>query len=167
LTGSTAHGHCDDERKVVQIGLTSDDDDALDALLIHEISHAVASPCHGETWQRRLALAADVARKIGRHRLAELLEAEIVNYREKAEPLAVAYDEVRDALLLNPDLTLAQIKRWLTQMYGVPFGKVERTYRALRTVYGKAREEALELREARRAWDNGRAEVDVPPTGGA
>src|SRR5262249_51933608 len=101
-----------------------------------------------------------------RHRLAELLEAEIVNYREKAEPLAVAYDEVREALVLNPDLTLAQVKRWLAQMYGVPFRKVEGTYRALRTVYGKARKKALELREARRAWENARAGVDATPAKG-
>jgi hypothetical protein len=55
----------------------------------HEISHAAAPPGHGKTGQRRVALAADVARKAGRPRLAGLLEAEIVHNREEAGPPAL------------------------------------------------------------------------------
>ena len=155
-TRSTAHGHCDEERQVIEIATVSDDDDALDLLLIHEISHAVASPGHGKTWQRRIALAANVARRVGRLGLAELLDAEVVHYQEDAEPLAVAYQEVRDAVLHNPDLTLAQVKRWLGQMYGMRSGDIERAFRGVRTVYTKARKEALEVRSSKQRQSGGK-----------
>jgi hypothetical protein len=63
LAGSAAYGTCDEKRKFIEIGLVSDDDDALDLLLTHEISHAVAPPDHGTTWQGRAALAASLARR--------------------------------------------------------------------------------------------------------
>lgn len=151
-TRSTAHGKCDEERKVIEIGIVSDDDDALDLLLIHEVSHAVASPGHGKTWQRRIAQAASVARRVRRLRLAELLDEEIVHYQEQAEPLTVAYAEVRDAMLHNPDLTFAQVKRWVGQMYGVRYGEIERVFRGLWTVYEKARKEAKEVRSSKERW---------------
>jgi hypothetical protein len=151
-TCRTGHGYCDVERRVIEIGVVSEDDDALDLLLIHESAHAVAPGSHGKTWQRRMALAADTARKLGRLRLAELLETEIANYRDQAEPLAVAYGEVENALLGNPDLTLAQIKRWLAQVYGLKFSEIAKVYRGLGTVYKKAQKEALELRQARPQW---------------
>ena len=72
-TRRTAHGHCDLERHVVEIGIVSQDDDALDLLLIHEIAHAVASA----------------------------VDTEIVNYRERGEPLAVAYGSAGDAMVNN------------------------------------------------------------------
>jgi hypothetical protein len=154
-TRSTAHGHCDEERKVIEIKCVSNDDDALDLLLIHEISHAVASPGHSKTWQCRIALAANVARRVGRLRLVELLDAEIARYRERAEPLALAYQEVRDAVLHNPDLTLAQMKRWLGQMYGVRYGDIEKVFRGVRTVYTTARKEALEVRACKERRNGG------------
>lgn len=151
-----AHGHCDVEKRLIEILLVSEDDDALDMLLIHEISHAVASLGHGKTWQRRLALAAAKARKLGRTRLAELLDEEIDNYRNRGEGLPEIYAEVRNALLYNPDLTLTQIKRWLAQTYGLHVGEVSKVFRGLRTVYEKGRKEGLEFRldreEARKEW---------------
>jgi len=72
-TRRTAQGHCI-EWRIIEIGVVSKDDDKLDLLLIHEIAHAVASLGHGKTWQRRIACAAVVSRRLGRHRLAELLD---------------------------------------------------------------------------------------------
>jgi hypothetical protein len=144
-----AHGHCDVERHIIEILFVSEDDDALDMLLIHEISHAVASLGHGKTWQRRLALATATARKLGRTRLAELLDAEINNYRNHGEGLPEIYAEVWDALLYNPELTIAQIKRWLAQTYGLRFSEVGKMFRGLRTVYEKGRKEGLAFRHDR------------------
>ena len=76
-TRRTAHGYCDIERRIVEIGLVFADDDELDRLLIHEISHATAPGGHGKTWQHRMLCAAAKARKLGRNRLAELLEEEV------------------------------------------------------------------------------------------
>jgi hypothetical protein len=151
-----AHGHCDVAKRLIEILFVSEDDDALDMLLIHEISHAVASLGHGKTWQRRLALAAATARKLGRTRLAELLDEEIDNYQNRGEGLPEIYAEVRAALLYNPDLTLTQIKRWVGHTYGLRFGEVSKVFRGLRTVYEKGRKEGLEFRHdqeaARKAW---------------
>lgn len=150
------HGHCDVERRIIAILFVSEDDDALDMLLIHEISHVIASLGYGKTWQRRLALVAATARKLGRTKLAELLDAEIDNYRNRSEGLADIYSEVQDALFYNPDLTLAQIKRWLGQQYGLRFGEIGKVFRGLRTVYEKGRKEGLEFRhdreEGRKEW---------------
>jgi hypothetical protein len=134
---------------LIEILFVSEDDDALDMLLIHEISHAVASLGHGKTWQRRLALAAATARKLGRVRLAELLDTEIDNYQNRGEGLPEIYAEVRDALLYNPDLTLTQIKRWLAQVHGLHVGEVCKVFRGLRTVYEKGRKEGMEFRQDR------------------
>lgn len=147
-TRRTAHGHCNRERQVIEIGFVSEDDDALDLLLVHEIAHAVTSGSHGKVWQRRIALAAVAARKLGRTRLAELLDQEIVNYQDRGEPVEVGYDEVCDALMLNPDLTLVQIKRWLAREYGLLLKEVGKVFPRLDRVYKTARKDALEMRKA-------------------
>lgn len=144
-----AHGHCDCERRLVEIGVISEDEDALDLLLIHEAAHAVASPAHGVRWQRRIACAAATARKVGRIRLAELLDEEVANYRDRSQPVSVAYGEVEDALRDNPDLTLAQIWRWLAGLYGLRLGDVGKVFPRLKRVYEQARTEALESRKMR------------------
>lgn len=101
------------------------------------------------TWQR-IACATVKARRVGRARLADLLGEAVANYRERGEPVTVAYGEVEDALLDNPDLTLAQVRRWLARLYGLRFGKVEQVFRRLRRVYEEARREELEARRLRR-----------------
>ena len=165
-TRRTAHGHCDCERRLVEIGVTSEDDDALDLFLIHEVAHAVASLGHGVTWRRRIACAAATARKVGRARLAELLDEEIANYRDRGEPVSVAYGEVENALHDNPDLTLAQIRRWLAGLYGLRLDEVGKVFRRLRRVYKEARTEALENRKVRQRFEMGRlssSETNNPP----
>lgn len=142
------HGHCDPERKLIEIRVVSEDDDKLDLLLIHELAHAVTPLGHGVRWQRRIAVAAAQARKLGRTRLAELLDEEILSYRERGEPVAVAYDSVQNALLTNPDLTLGQIKRWLAREYGLLLKEVSQIFPRLDRVYKKARKDALEMRQA-------------------
>ena len=145
------------EKRLIEILFVSEDDDDLDMLFIHEISHAVASLGHGKTWHAGLRLAAATARKLGRTRLAELLDEEIDNYRNRGEGLPHIYAEVRDALLYNPaTFTFAQIKRWLAETYGLRFGEVGKVFRGLGTVYEKGRKEGLEFRhdreEARKEW---------------
>src|ERR1700730_1313962 len=60
------HGLCDMERRLIFIGAFPADEDARDALLIHEICHAVATGFHGKPWQRRMEKAAARARALGR-----------------------------------------------------------------------------------------------------
>ncbi len=78
------HGHCDTERRVIEIVIQYSDPDKRDKLLIHEICHAVADMGHGRKWQARMEKAAQRADQLGRHRLAELLREEIVGVRRRA-----------------------------------------------------------------------------------
>lgn len=151
-TRRTAHGYCNLERRVVEMGLVSSDDDELDKLLIHEICHATASVGHVKKWQNRMSHAAAKARKLGRHRLAQLLDEEVRNYQESALTMDHAYQQVEDALTDNPDLTLAQIKQWLAKEYGLLIREVDKSFRRLRKVYDHARKDALEARQAKRQF---------------
>src|SRR5262245_57181455 len=58
------------------------DRDQRDGLLIHEVchAHAVAGEGHGNRWQARMAQAARRARRLGRERLARLLEEDAGSY---------------------------------------------------------------------------------------
>jgi hypothetical protein len=146
-TRRTGDGHCDPERRIIEIRVVFEDDDALDCLLIHESAHAVASLSHDKRWQRRIARAAARARNLGRTRLAELLDEEIVHYQEKRQPISVAYQEVQDAVFDNPDLTLAQIKRRLARTYGLLVREVGKSFPRLVKVYDKARQEGREFQK--------------------
>ena len=48
------HGHCDPERRVIEIVIQHSDPDERDKLFIHEICHAVAEMSHGKKWQDRM-----------------------------------------------------------------------------------------------------------------
>jgi hypothetical protein len=71
-----------------------------------------------------------------------------------SSPSSASALEVEAALMLHPDLTLAQIKRWLVQMYGLRLSEVGKVFRGLGRVYEHARKEALEIRQARQEWAN-------------
>jgi hypothetical protein len=78
-----------------------------------------------------------------------LLDEEVRNYQESGMTMAHGYQQVEDALAENPDLTLAQIKRWLAEQYGLLVSEVDQSFRRLRNVYDQARREALNARQAK------------------
>ena len=130
------HGHCDVEERLIEILFVSEDDDALDMLLIHEISHAVASLGHGKTWKHAGSpSAAATAGKLGRTRLAELLDQEIDNYRNRGGGIAQIYAEVR----MPCSTTRTSLSRRSSdggETYGLHFGEVGKVFRGL----GESRE---------------------------
>jgi hypothetical protein len=146
-TRRTNHGYCDMDRRIIEIGNVSADDDNLDALLIHEICHATASVGHAKKWQHRMSRAAAKARKVGRNTLANLLDEQVKGYQDSSFTMAHIYQEVEDALLANPSLTFAQIKRWLAMDYGLLVGEVEKSFRRIRRVYADARSNGLGARQ--------------------
>lgn len=113
------HGNCDSQRRVIEIVTQHSDPDERDKLFIHEICHAVADMGHGKKWLGRMEQAASRADTLGRHRLAKLLREEVVAYQEAVGKPEHAYNEIRDALTDNPNLSFAQIKRWLADQYGL------------------------------------------------
>ena len=132
-------GHCDAERRVIEIAALLDDPDELDRLLVHEICHAVAGASHGKTWRRRMERAARRAEEIGRPRLARSIEKEVTDYRDAARPLEAAYDDVRDMLIDDPGLTFAQVKRLVADEYGLLVSEVHRRLRRLKKVFLEAK----------------------------
>ncbi len=146
------HGHCDSDRRVIEIVVQYADQDELDRLLVHEICHAVAAGGHGKVWQSRMEKAARRADELGRTRLAEMLRQEIVEYQESAVGVAEGYQTVQDWLTHNPALTLAQVKRSLANEYGLLTSEVSTTFKRLETVFAAAKREALEERVLKKTW---------------
>ncbi len=147
------HGHCDPERQIIEIVAKHYDPDERDRLLIHEICHAVASGGHGKAWQSRMEIAAKRADELGRHRLAELLREEIVDYRERSDDCRqMAYQEIQDAVNGNPEITLAQMKRWIADQYGLLVSEVSTQLKRLKAVFEEAKRDAQEARAMKEKW---------------
>ena len=144
-------GHCDVERQVIEIVVQHADPDKRDGLLIHEICHAVANGSHGKAWQCRMEMAARQADDLGRNGLAKLLRQEIADYQEAAEGKEEAYQTVQDWLAHQPDLTLAQVKRSLADLYGLLVNEVGTTFKRIEKVNRAAKQDALEARALKAA----------------
>lgn len=140
------HGHCDPERKVIEIVVQHADPDERDRLFIHEASHAVAEMSHGKKWQQRMEKAARRAEELGRQRLAQLLREEIAGYQQSSIGLEHGYDQIRDALNEHPDLTFSQIKRWLADEFGLLVSEVATSFKRATKVFQEAKREAQEHR---------------------
>lgn len=145
-------GHCDVERQVIEIAVQYEAPDERDRLLIHEISHAAADSGHGKKWQARIEKAARRAEELGRHRLAELLREEIVNYQQAGEGLEQAYQTIQDWVTCEPDLTLAQVKRALANQYGLLLSEVCKILKRTEKVFREAKKEAMKARSLRQVW---------------
>jgi hypothetical protein len=163
----TVHGHCDSERRVIEIVFQHADADERDKLIIHEICHDVADLGHGKKWQARMEQAAKRAEALGRHRLAQLLREEIVGYQQAPTSLEAAYNDIRDAISANPNLTFPQIKRWLAQEYGLLLSEVCNKFRRAAKVFQEVKREAQEHRALREAWLKSRAQTTADKQLGA
>ena len=106
-------GRCDVVRRIIATVAQYDDAEKQDVLLIHEICHAVASTGYDKKWYARMGQAAARAAQLKRHRLAQLLREEVVDYQEKPEGKDQAYQSIENMLWLIPSLTRFQIKRQL------------------------------------------------------
>jgi hypothetical protein len=155
------HGHCDPERRVIEIVVQHSDPDERDKLIIHEISHAVADMGHGKKWQDRMEKAAKRADALGRHRLATFLREEIDGYQQAPKSLEVVYNEIRDALIDRPDATFPEIKRWLAHQYGLLLPEVCKKFRRARKVYEEAKRDAQEGRAFKEALLKRRSHPDT------
>lgn len=139
-------GHCDRERKVIEIVARHSDPDDQDHLLIHEICHAVTRGFHGRAWQRRMEKAAERADELGRTRLASLLREEVVRRREQGEGIRLTYQLVREWVHSVPDVTLPQLENALAEESGVTVPELHQRLRRLEKVFREAKSDVLEAR---------------------
>lgn len=139
-------GHCDRERKVIEIVARHIDPDDQDHLLIHEICHAVTKGFHGREWQSRMEKAAERADELGRTRLAKLLREEVVRRREQGEEFRFAYELVKEWVQSVPDVTLPQLEKALAEENGVTVSELRQRLRRLEKVFREAKSDVLEAR---------------------
>src|SRR5262249_46996395 len=111
----SSQGFCDDVRKVIEIRVARDDADEFDAVMIHEICHAVTSGDHGKAWQHRMLQAADRAEKLGRPRLAKLLRDQIEKIRTIGFRITASdtYQQIHDAVFDQPNAKFRQVVAWI------------------------------------------------------
>lgn len=148
------HGHCDPERRVIEIVAQDSDQDEQDKLIIHEICHAVAlaDMGHGKKWQDRMEKAAKKADSLGRNRLAQILREEIAAYQQSPMSLEGVYNQIRDAIIDCPEATFPQIRRWLANEYGLLVSEVCKKFRRAEKVFEEAKRDALEERALSEAF---------------
>lgn len=137
-------GHCDRERKVIELVARHSDPDDQDHLLIHEICHAVTRGFHGRQWQRRMEKAAETADELGRTRLASLLREEVVRRREQGEGIRLTYELVKEWVQSVPDVTLPQLENALAEENGVTVPELRQRLRRLEKVFRGAKSDVLE-----------------------
>lgn len=140
------HGRCDPERKRIEIILLNTDPDKHDALIIHELCHAVTNGGHEKTWQARMEAAAKRADRIERPKLAKLLRGEIVAYQKAPRSIDIVYGDIEDAMHENPNLTFTQIKRWIARDHGLLPVEVCKYFKRAEAVYNKAKRQGKEFR---------------------
>lgn len=137
---------------MIEIVSQQTDPDELDRLLIHEICHAIAKGGHGKAWRARMGAAARKATELGRNRLAQLLQQEIVGYEQALLGVSDAYQMIEEWVAHKPDLTLAQIKRSLAENYGLLVSEVGTKFRRTEKVFRAAKRDAMKARTAKGAW---------------
>ena len=148
--GGKEYGHCDDTNKIIWISssVTTTGGDALTVILVHEISHAVATVGHGETWRRRMDQAAARTDSLRCPKLAAMLRKEIEEYINQSPVRAKEiYVGVEDLLMDAPDATYEQVRNFLADDIGMRREELERKYSRLRKVYERGRQLRKKVQE--------------------
>ena len=115
-----AQGRCDRASKNILIKDRPPQEDELNCLLIHEISHAVSSPYHGRRWQDRMMKAGDKAEKIAHGVLAKMLDEEVK--RQRLIPKNIdreAYDLIYDIVTALPYIKFNNLITRVASEYGM------------------------------------------------
>lgn len=144
-----AEGSCDRRSKTIRL-VVPPGDDLLDAVLIHEISHAAASPDHGKRWQARMEQAAQTADAMGRAGLAKLLREEIQGY-QAALPVTPSevYAEIKSAVGDSPARRFSEVLDSVRREYGLSRRDFLRRFRRARQAFDDAKQAEEEVRPIR------------------
>jgi hypothetical protein len=140
---SSEEGHCDPDTKTIYISLPTP------AVMIHEITHAVAGSSHGTAFRRRMLKAAKTADQQGDATLAATIQDDI-RMLEEGEVFSVrnVYNTLGDWVVgcvdMDPRPTLDDMVQRLARLYGLPAPELYRRCRRLQRVYDRALEDALE-----------------------
>jgi hypothetical protein len=133
-------GRCDTKaRRIYVRACRRIDIDHLHLLLIHEICHAF-HPNHGEKWCRRLQKAAETARRLGRSRLAALLDHECTEYHtDRMATAPEVYQRIRDTVHRFPHVPYGDLIRYLAWEEGLYQAEFEKKYALCRRKFEAAK----------------------------
>jgi hypothetical protein len=135
-----AQGRCDRALKNILIKDRSHQEDELDCLLIHEISHAVSSPYHGRRWQVRMMKASDKAKKIGHSVLAKMLDEEVK--RQRLIPKNIdreAYDLIYDIVTALPYIKFNRLLTRVAAEYGMYPKEFKTRFKRSKKIFNQAK----------------------------
>jgi hypothetical protein len=145
-----SNGYCDEKKKIITVKRLDDPQWsrywALDAILAHEICHALTRSGHGRAWQARMLIAAAAAGKSGAARLAKQIREDVAETREKIsrQPRSesqAAYDFVRECLD-EPGLdTWPKVLRALVDEFCLRPKEIRRRFPRARRVWDAERRE--------------------------
>lgn len=117
---STTAGTCDRRTQLIRVAKEAADkgDDELNAILIHEICHAIIPGGHGRRFLDRMLKAAAKADALGKHRLAELLRDDVAIHQGHADAFTNLAEEMFRYLVANPRASGADLLSHLFQNRG-------------------------------------------------
>jgi hypothetical protein len=117
------YGQCDDATKTILVKSGIEDEDKLFLTLIHEICHAISKEPHSRRWRRLFGEAGIASRRVGRERLAGMIEEEVRRYAAYDEPTRLderlVYSTIQDLLLADPDLPYEKTIEKVAGLWGV------------------------------------------------
>jgi hypothetical protein len=142
------YGRCDDAARTILVKSEIEDEDRLLLTLIHEICHAISREPHSKDWRRMFERAGRTSKRIGRERLAEMIEAEVRRYAASDEPVRLderlVYSTIQDLLLADPDLPYEETIQKVASLWGVDLEDVTAFPRCLEA-YRETREKFKRL----------------------
>ncbi len=144
------HGKCHTERQTIEIGPPGTNELLL--LIIHEICHAAASPCHGQRWKRRVLVAAKTAATIGLDKLAKQLQEEVIAYDNKGMPSLTqqVHDRLEGIALVGAaPPVFEQARDYLLREYNLTEGEFRKRFPRAEKVYREACEARVRREAAR------------------
>lgn len=152
-----SRGSCDCETKTISINLFMpsrflfisdlefDAEDDLLLLLIHEVCHS-SNMSHGKKWQNRFLKKAEIAEKLGRSTLADMIRGEVSHYRECIElgfgSATHVYNQLADWTFERPEIPYDEMIRMIAANLGIYPDEFKKKYKRSRKVYDQAKNDA-------------------------
>lgn len=139
-------GLCDREGKQIVVNLNSynvGQPNYIDEVLIHEISHAIASTGHGKKWQARMERAALKSESLGKKKLAKEIREDYTAYSDPYRCMnitaSLVYRGVEDAVLDTRGMkSFEDVINFVAYDCGMTSKQLLARYKRLPNVYEKA-----------------------------
>jgi hypothetical protein len=117
------YGRCDDSSRTIFVQSTLEEDNRLHLILIHEICHAITREPHTKKWRDRFQQAGDVAKKIGRQELGDLIYDEVRRSSRNAKPARLnerlIYSTMEDVILADFQVSFDEAIEEVARLWGI------------------------------------------------